>query len=72
MMTDGKYLVTTSFKYAMKYSPERFRDEEITKQRIKKKRYRMAEENEIRDFERTNKIFHRNYNNNNNRQRVET
>lgn len=32
----------------------------------------MAEENEIRDFERTNKIFHRNYNNNNNRQRVET
>ena len=38
MMTDGKYLVTTSFKYAMKYSPERFRDEEITKQRIKKKK----------------------------------
>lgn len=30
------------------------------KQKIKK--VRTAEENEIRDFERTNKIFHQNYN----------
>lgn len=53
-MTDRKYLVTTSFKYAMEYCLKDF----VTRnQKQKIKKLRMVEENEIRDFERTNKIF---------------